>query len=147
VNNTVSWLKHVRKESITNKYGKTVDQLAESGLTLENTLSCVQNLNAVMATCATEKAVEWNKQIESMSTNDDNRDTQVIEIMEFLPKVETLWKRVPISTEKNNPFYLPIIENKATYSTQISDLITKWGIQKRILLGEEYVALIEQPTK
>jgi hypothetical protein len=59
VDNNIGRLKHVGKESLNNKYGgKTVDQIAEGGLTLENVSFCIQNLHAVMAICATEKAVE-----------------------------------------------------------------------------------------
>jgi hypothetical protein len=117
-------------------------------LTLENVSFCIQNLHAVMAICATEKAVEWGKQIESMSTDDDNRATQITEIVDFLPKIESLWKRVPISVEKNNPFYLADIENKTTYISQISNLTTTWSTQKRILFAdyetEFFVANVEQ---
>ena len=148
VNNEINRLKHLGKNSLTNKYGKTVDKIAEDGLTLENTFACVQHLNAAIALCATEKAVDWSRQIDNMSTSDGNRATQITEIMEFLPKVETLWNKAPKSADKNNPFYLAAIENKATHLDQLTDLINKWTTQRRMLWGEaDYVAQVEQPAK
>jgi len=58
VDQTIGKFKHVKKSSLNDKYGKTVDKVAEEGLTLENKAACIQNLNAVMSICATEKAAE-----------------------------------------------------------------------------------------
>jgi len=47
---------------------------------------------------------------------------EINDAVDFLNKVEANWKRTPKLAEKNNPFYLAILDQQADYRTKITTL-------------------------
>jgi hypothetical protein len=107
---------------INQKYGKSYEVILKQQLTLTNRRDMEEAFKVVTCICAYEKAEQMSEKLKTKGTLSE---ALIKPLLTRLNKLKKTWDTLPKTVEsKNNPFYLPIIEDQSTYQAKVEQLIT-----------------------